>query len=156
MTLIPIKSITPQRVPGNTTLSRLWLKRSPLMFASSESPQKGLSSRCRHLANGNSVWIRSWWLFSCDLWQDSNFTLLQPFSCRNWRPCVISPSAGATLEPRPLSSRSQKARLHPLSSRDPQPRAYRQRHPTRLGSRWTLTSSFPVMRSQHTRVVCLP
>ena len=47
----------PQRIPGNTTLSRLWLKRSLLMFASSESPQKGLANRCHHLANRNHVGI---------------------------------------------------------------------------------------------------
>ena len=80
-------------------------------------------------------------LFSCDLrqdanpthWQCVNFALMtlflrfttgrriphfyNPFLLQ-WRPCVISPSAGATLGQRPPSSRIQNARLRPLSSGD--------------------------------------
>ena len=151
ITLIPrisIKSITPQHVPGNTTLSRLWLKRSLLMFASSEPPQKGLSSRCHHLQLCVNF-LR--FTTGCEF---HTFTTL---SCCNWRPCAISPSAGATLGQRPPSSRIQKACLGPLSSEDlPTASRLQAKVSNRSGSRWTLTSSFPATRSQHTRVACLP
>ena len=122
-------------------------------------PQKGLVQQMSPFGQLQPcVNFRIWWLFSCDLRQDANFTLLQPFSCCKWRPCVISPSAGATLGQRPPSSRIQNARLRPLSSGD-LPTASRLQVKA-SSSVWEQLDPdlvlFGLTRSQHTRVACLP
>ena len=80
-------------------------------------PHKLLANRCHHFSQlqpcVNSaivLWfynrkqiphlhegIRIWWLFSCGFTTGCEFLTFITLSCCNWRPCVISPSAGATL-----------------------------------------------------------